>query len=81
MEDGPGKERQKVVLWREKQALQHPQQNRTDNIVQELSEKWPQKKKRKNNKNKNSNAKEPYESGKKKTNRVTKDRQPGERRP
>ena len=80
MEDGPGKGRQKVVLRREKEALQHTKQNRADNIVQELSEKWRQKRKGKNNKNKHSNAKEPYESSKIKLT-VTKDRQPSERRP
>ena len=41
-----GKKRKKVALRREKGALQHPKQNRTDNIEEELSEKWPQKKKR-----------------------------------
>ena len=51
-------------------------QNRANNIVQELSEKWP-----KGRKETHSNAKEPCKSGKTTTTKtVTKDRQPGERR-
>ena len=37
-----GKKRKKVALRREKGSLQHPKQNRTDNIDEKLSEKWPQ---------------------------------------
>ena len=37
-----GKSVKNVALGREKGALQHPKQNRTDNIEEELSEKWTQ---------------------------------------
>ena len=42
--------RKQIALRREKGALQHPNQNRTDNIEVELSEKWPQKIKEKKRK-------------------------------
>ena len=40
----------KVAVRRETGALQHPKQNRTNNIEQELSEKQPWKTKENNNK-------------------------------
>ena len=64
MEDGLGKERQKVALRRT---------NRTNNIVQELSEKRPKGRKE------HPNAKKVVKKQNKNT--VTKDRQPAQRRP
>ena len=57
-----GKKHKEVALRRKKGALQHPKQNRTDNIKEELSEKWPQKIKEKK---RNTISKEPYKSAKK----------------
>ena len=64
MKDGPENEHEKVALRREKDALQYPKQNTTINTEQELSEKWPQKRKENNNK----------------INTVTKDKQIGKKR-
>ena len=61
MEDGLGKERQKVALRREKGALQHPKQNKQHCIRTE----WKMATEKKKEEKKQSNAKEPYKSGRK----------------
>ena len=74
--NGLEKERQMFALRRGKGALHTL--NRTENTVQELSEKWPQKRK---GKKRNTLTRSSIKVVKKKEKRVVKDRRPSQRRP